>query len=637
MTDTLELKLRTLPESPGCYLMKSQGAIIYVGKAKNLKNRVRQYFHAFEAHTPKVRAMVSRVDDFDVMLCRTNFEALTLECNLIKLHKPFYNILLKDDKRYPYLRYDPAEPFPRLTVARQLDPRDGYRYLGPYIGATAVRQVLAELSRYFPLRRCALKLPLDKPRRPCVYHSTGQCKAPCAGYIGETEYKEILRRAVDFLNGDARDILRELTGSMNRAAEAMQYEQAAVYRDKIADVQAITERQLAIQTRDVEQDVLAVAADQSDAVVQVLHIRGGRIEGGEPFVLENGGGDEPAELLSNFITQHYEEGGLIPRELIVQALGEDEQELGQWLRERRGAAVTLLCPQRGEKAALVAICVKNAADALLKRQQDAQIHRARTALAMEELKAALGLPTLPLRIEGFDISNTQGMLSVASMVVFEGGLPAKKQYRHFRIKTVEGANDFASMAEVIGRRFTHGLAERQERLQAGLPPEEGRFSALPDVVLIDGGPQQLAFAHRAMLDAGADVPMFGLAKRFEEIYLPGQETPVVLDRRSNALHLVQRVRDEAHRFGITHHRALRGKAGIASALTGIPGIGEKRKVALLRAFKSLPAILAADREALLAVEGMNSTAADAVLAFARARAQGGAAPEAADLGNRDRG
>jgi excinuclease ABC subunit C len=619
MTDELQSKIRTLPDSPGCYLMKSQGKIIYVGKAKNLKNRVRQYFHAFENHTPKVRAMITRVDDFEIILCRTNFEALTLECNLIKLHRPFYNILLRDDKQYPYLRFDPSEPFPRLTIARTMDPHDGYKYLGPYIGATAVRQVLNELSRYFPLRRCALKLPLAKPQRPCVYHSTDQCKAPCAGYINEKEYKEILRRAVVFLNGDAADIVKELTARMNEAAANMEYEQAALLRDKIADVQTITERQLAIQPRDVEQDVIALAADTNDAVVQVLHIRSGRIEGGQAFVLENTGGDPPEEIIEGFITQHYEDGRVIPREIVAETLGEDSEELELWLRERRGAAVTLLSPQRGSKAALVGICRKNAADALLKRQQSEQMKNAQTVLAMEELKAALSLPTLPERIEGYDISNTQGVLSVASMVVFHSGMPAKKHYRHFRIKTVEGANDFASMAEVISRRFTHGLEEQMAREQAGLPIEEGRFSLFPDVILIDGGPQQLAFAHRAMLEAGVDLPMFGLAKKFEEIYLPGEDTPIILGRRSNALHLVQRVRDEAHRFGITHHRALRGKAGIASELTQIEGIGDKRKIALLREFKSLPAIFAASREELLAVEGINKTVAQAILNYAQNR------------------
>ncbi len=619
MTDELQHKIKTLPDSPGCYLMKSHGQIIYVGKAKNLKNRVRQYFHAFENHTPKVRAMISRVDDFELILCRTNFEALTLESNLIKRHRPFYNILLKDDKHYPYLRYNPNESFPRLTIARTLDPHDGYKYLGPYIGATAVRQVLNELSRYFPLRRCALKLPLGKPHRPCVYHSTGQCMAPCAGYISEEEYKEILQRAVNFLNGDARDILKELNQKMAAAAEALQYEQAAAYRDKIADVESITERQLAIQTRDVQQDIIAIAADTTDAIVQLLHVHSGRIEGGKAYVLENAGGDSVETIVEGFITQYYEDSPSIPREILTEGVEENREALEQWLRQRRGAAVSLLTPQRGEKAALLAICRKNAADALLKRQLNEKIRHAQTALAMEELQKALGLPTLPERIEGYDISNTQGVLSVASMVVFHGGMPAKKQYRHFRIKTVEGANDFASMAEVISRRFTHGITEKHERQQAGLPVDEGRFSRFPDVVLIDGGPQQLAFAHRAMEDAGVSLPMFGLAKKFEEIYLPGQEQPIVLDKRSNALHLVQRVRDEAHRFGITHHRALRGKAGIASELTNIKGIGEKRKIALLRAFGSLPAIFSADREALKAVDGMNDRAAQAILDYAAKR------------------
>ena len=617
MNDNLLYKIKMLPDSPGCYLMKSQGQIIYVGKAKNLKNRVRQYFHAFENHTPKVRAMITRIEDFDIILCRTNFEALTLECNLIKLHRPFYNILLRDDKQYPYLRLDPAETYPRLTLARSINPKDGARYFGPYIGATAVRQALDQLGKTFPLRKCALKLPLKTPKRPCVYHTIGQCLAPCAGLVSESDYATLLSRAVAFLNGDTRAVIGELTAQMNAAAENLDYEQAAILRDKIADIRAITDRQLAIQTRDVEQDVIAVATDTTDAIVQLLHIRGGKIEGGQAYVLENCGDETPAELIEGFMTQHYEDGNLIPRNVLVEELGEDSEELEQWLRERRQAAVTLHSPQRGEKLQLIEICRKNAADALLKRQQNEAIRHAKTALAMQELQQALELPTLPERIEGYDISNTQGVLSVASMVVFEGGMAAKKEYRHFRIKTVEGANDFASMAEVIGRRFTHGLQEKHEREQANLPVEEGRFSKLPDVVLIDGGPQQLAFAHRAMLDAGANVPMFGLAKRFEEIYLPGREEPIVLDKRSNALHLVQRVRDEAHRFGITQHRALRGKAGLASELTKIEGVGEKRKVELLRHFRSVPAILSATREELMEVDGISEKIADAIVRYAR--------------------
>lgn len=612
MNPTLAYKIKMLPESPGCYLMKSGGEIIYVGKAVNLKNRVRSYFHG--AHTPKVEAMVSRVDDFDLLLCQTNFEALTLECNLIKKHRPFYNILLKDDKHYPYLRIDPREPYPRLTLARRME-RDGAKYFGPYIGATAIRQVMEEVRRFFPLRTCSLKLPLKSPRRPCMNYQIGRCRAPCAGLIPEAEYRAILGRVVDFLEGDCRELIKWLTEEMNAASARMEYEQAALLRDKIADVRQLMEEQHAIQTRDVEQDILAVARDESDAMVQLTHIRGGRLEGGRSFLMEHSGGESPEDILQSFLTQYYDDGHLIPRQVLVQALPEPLSELEAWLRERRGGAVDLSVPQRGDKVDLVKIALKNAEDALEKHRQSAQVRDMRTRQAMLELQEALHLPTMPLRIEGYDISNTQGVLSVASMVVFENGLPSKKDYRIFRIKTVEGPNDFASMAEAIGRRFTHGLSEKHEREQAGLDPNTGSFSKLPDVVLIDGGPQQLAFAQRAMHEAGASVPMFGLAKRFEEIYLPGRpDDPIVLDKRSNALHLVQHVRDEAHRFGITHHRALRGKDTLKSRLNEIEGIGPKKQQALIRHFHSVKAIFEAPKEELMRVEGISEKLAERIVA-----------------------
>ncbi len=619
MREELEYKLKMLPDSPGCYLMKSEGQIIYVGKAVNLKNRVRQYFHSFERHTPKVRAMVSRVDDFDIVLCNTNFEALTLECNLIKRHRPFYNILLKDDKHYPYIRLDPSQPFARLELARRIDPRDGARYFGPYIGATAVRQILNEVGRLFPLRTCALKLPLSSPRRPCVNYQIGKCPAPCAGRISQADYDQLLQRATRFLSGDGQELTRDLEARMNEAAAAMRYEQAASYRDKIRDVKQMLEKQHAIQTRDVEQDILAVARAGADAMVALLHVREGRIEGSRNFLLEGDGPEEEGTLLASFVTQYYEDEHLIPREVLLAAAPEDTDSLESWLREKRGGAVTLKAPQRGEKAALIGIGRKNAEDALKKHQDNEKVKRQRTVGAMEELKQALSLPALPRRIEGYDISNTQGALSVAAMVVFEGGEAAKDQYRHFRIKTVEGANDFASMAEVIGRRFAHGLQEKKEREEAGLPVAEGRFSRLPDLVLIDGGPEQLAFAHRAMQDAGASVPMFGLAKRFEEIYLPGREQPIVLDRHSPALFLVQQVRDEAHRFGITHHRKLRGKEAVRSELSAVPGLGPKRQVELLKHFRSLSEVLSATEDELAAVPHMNRAAAKAVRAYAEQR------------------
>ena len=614
MNPTLDYKLKMLPESPGCYIMRQGEEILYVGKAVNLKNRVRSYFHG--DHTLKVAAMVARVDDFDIILCQTNFEALTLECNLIKKHRPFYNILLKDDKHYPYLRIDLKEPFPRLTLARRMNS-DGARYFGPYLGATMVRQVMDEARTLFPLRTCNLRFPLKAPRRPCVHAQVGRCLAPCAGRVSQAEYDALIKRVMDFLNGDTRALLQSLQREMEDASARMAYEQAAVLRDRIADIRAILEKQHAIQTRSVEQDVLAVAQDEHDAMVQLTHIRAGRMEASRSILMENCGGEEPEQVLAQFVTQYYDDGQLIPRNVLAQALPQPVDELERWLRQRRGAAVTLAVPQRGDKADLVRLARKNAEDALNKHRQSALVKDMRTRQAMEELRDALGLAALPRRIEGYDISNTQGALSVASMVVFEDGLPNRKAYRIFRIRTVEGANDFASMAEVISRRFTHGLRERQERLEAGLDPDGGSFSRLPDVVLIDGGPEQLAFALRALRQAGGNAPMFGVAKRVEEIYLPGREEPIRLDRRSNALHLVQYVRDEAHRFGITHHRALRQKAGLNSELNDIPGVGPKRRQALLRHFQSAKAVLNASPDELAQVPGVSRALAEQIAAYAR--------------------
>lgn len=615
--EELELKIQKLPESPGCYLMKdAQGTIIYVGKAVNLKNRVRSYFRE-TYHTPKVAAMISHIQDFDILLCDSNLEALCLECNLIKRHRPYYNILLKDDKHYPYLRVNLRENYPRLTLARRME-KDGAKYFGPYIGATAVKQVIDAVRDVFPLRTCKLALPLKSPRRPCVNYEIGRCLAPCAGKCTEAEYWDMLDGVLAFLGGDYKQVVERLQKDMNAAAEKMQYEKAAVYRDKIRDVQGLMERQIAIQTERAEQDILALAQDGLDAMVQLVYVRGGRMVGGDHFPLPREGSEDPGEVLAAFLTQYYEDGNLIPRHVLVQALPEDSlPQLEAWLREKKGAAVTLATPKRGEKHELVRLAAKNAADALEKRNARAAIRQERTVGACEGLAKALGLPKAPRRIEGYDISNTQGVLSVASMVVFIDGVAAKKEYRHFRIKTVVGANDFASMNEVLGRRFSHGLEEKKEREATGLPAIGGKFSDLPDLVLIDGGPQQLRFAREALQALGAEVPMFGLAKKQEEIYLPDREEPICLDHHTPELHLVQRIRDEAHRFGITHHRALRGKASIHSQLEDIPGIGPKRRKALLSHFGSLKAIRAASLEELASAPGMSKPAAEAVWAWAQ--------------------
>lgn len=614
--ENLDLKIAKLPESPGCYLMKdAEGTIIYVGKAVNLKNRVRSYFRDTE-HTPKVAAMISHIADFDILLCDSNLEALCLECNLIKRHKPYYNILLKDDKHYPYLRVDLRESFPRLTLARRLE-KDGAKYFGPYIGATAVKQVIDAVRDVFPLRTCRQALPPKKPGRPCINYDIGKCMAPCAGKCSEEAYWDMMDGVLAFLGGDYGLVIDKLKKDMMDAAEKMQYEKAAALRNKIRDVEGLMQRQIAIRTNQSEQDIIALSQDGLDAMVQVVYVRGGRMLGGDHFALPREGAEDPGEVLASFLTQYYEDGNLIPRNVLVQALPEGSREgLEQWLRQMKNAAVTLSTPKRGEKHDLVLLAAKNAADALEKRNARAAVHEERTSGAAAGLGRALGLKKYPRRIEGYDISNTQGVLSVGSMVVFIDGEPAKKEYRQFRIKTVEGANDFASLNEVLGRRFTHGLQEKKEREEAGLSPIGGKFSDLPDLVLIDGGPQQLRFARQALLDMGADVAMFGLAKKQEEIFLPDQEEPIVLDHRTPELQLIQRIRDEAHRCAITHHRALRGKAFTHSQLEEIRGIGPARRKALLHRFQSLKAIRAASLEELMDVEGMTQSAAEAVRRWA---------------------
>ena len=600
-----------LPDSPGCYLMKdASGEIIYVGKAVNLKNRVRSYFRD-TAHTPKVAAMIAHIDDFDVLLCETNLEALILECNLIKLHKPYYNILLKDDKHYPYLKVDMRQPFPRLELCRKME-KDGAKYFGPYIGANAVRQVIEAVRDVLPIRSCKQALPLKTPKRPCMNYDIGRCLAPCAGKCTEEAYREMMEGVLSFLGGDYDGVLKKLKKDMEEAAAALRFEKAAAIRDKIRDVQGLMERQIALRTDRSEQDLIALAQDGLDAMIQILYVRGGRMVGGDHFALPREGGEEPGEVIASFLTQYYEQAGLIPRNVLCQTLPEGAAEqLEQWLREKKGSAVTVATPQRGEKHELVLLAEKNARDALMKRNARRTIHEERTVEAAKNLGKILGMDRYPRRIEGYDISNTQGVQSVAAMVVFIDGEPAKKEYRHFRIKTVEGANDFASLYETLSRRYAHAAREAEEGT------EQGKFTDLPDLILIDGGPQQLRFARQAILDLGIEPPaMFGLAERLEEIWLPDAEEPILLDHRTPELQLVQRVRNEAHRFGIIHHRALRGKASIHSQLEDIPGVGPARRKALLKAFGSLKAIKAADIETLAGVPGMNRAAAEAVKAWA---------------------
>ena len=622
MNDLLRLKIEKLPTCPGCYLMKSEGRIIYVGKAVNLKNRVSQYFHASRDHTVKVRAMVERIDDFDIVLCDTNLEALILECNLIKLHKPQYNILLKDDKHYPYLRIDVTQDFPRVELVRRVE-KDKAKYFGPYMGATGVREVLDVLRVLFPLRTCAQPIKAGMNKRPCLHHQVGECMAPCAGSVTPEKYGKVVQEVIDFLGGRSDAVTKRLTEQMTQAAREMRFEQAAMLRDRIKDVEKLMERQKAINVRGGDQDILACVSDGIDAMVEVVYVRGGHMIGAENYALEGAGDQSRAQVLSQFILQFYDDGRTPASEVLCLELPEQAEDIERILTGRKeGRKVVLREPQRGTKHKLVELAVKNASDALQKRNAHLARQHERTVGACEALGHIIGMTSVPRRIEGYDISNTQGAQSVGSMVVAIDGEAARKEYRIFKIKTVEGANDFASHYEVMTRRLTRAKEERAKLMEEGkLNPDgtlpEGAepltgFADLPDAILIDGGPQQLRFAREAMHEVGYDIPMFALAERLDEIFLPNQEESIYLDRKSPALHLIQRIRDEAHRFGITHHRSLRQKASIKSSLEDIPGIGAARRRALLAKFKSIRAIAEASVEELCAVEGIGRKQAEVI-------------------------
>jgi len=613
VNENLELKLSLLPESPGCYLMKSAGKIIYVGKAVNLKNRVRQYFHPSKNHTPKVRAMVEKIDDFDIMLVDGELEAFILECNLIKLHMPRYNILLKDDKHYPYIRIDMRRDFPRVELVRRI-AKDGAKYFGPYQGATVVREVMDVVRMVFPIRTCTRAIDPEKPQRPCVHYEIGQCLAPCAGKITSEAYKEIITKVMDFLGGKYAPVMDELKQRMTEAALTMNYERAALYRDRLRAVESVMQKQKAISTAQDDQDVIAAAPYGADAVVQLMMVRSGRLIGSEHFIFEGAGDEELTEIITQFVLQYYGKANMPPQELILSVDPPEKDVMEQILTELHGRRVYITHPRRGDKVKLINMAMKNLKDEAAKRDKQLSRTRERTLGAMEELCRELGLEEPPRRIEGYDISNTQGVLSVASMVVMIDGVCTPKEYRHFRIKTVEGPNDFASMKEVITRRFMHAYKETAEREAAGLDVKGGKFTDLPDLILIDGGRGQLNAAMEAMRDTPYDIPMFGLAERIDEIVLPYADESLLLDRHSHALHAVQRLRDEAHRFAITHHRSLRSKNTVGSKLENIPGIGPTRRKLLLKHFKSIEALKSASMEDICAIPGFPKNAAEAVFA-----------------------
>ena len=602
MTDLVAEKLKLLPDSPGVYIMKdARGKIIYVGKAIVLKNRVRQYFQSSRNQAPKVRAMVSHVADFETIMTANEVESLILEANLIKKHRPRYNIRLKDDKSYPYVKVTVQEEYPRVFITRRV-LRDGARYFGPYTNVTALRDSLKLLKRLFPLRTCR-----TMPDRPCLEYHIKRCLAPCVGKVTAEDYRAMIRAVLLFLEGRTDDVERELEHRMNLAAEAYHFETAARLRDQLAAVRKAAERQN-IVTGAGDQDAIGMARSAAGVCVQIFFIRGGKMIGREHFLLRGSEEESDADILRAFLEQYYNQATFVPREVLlphtIDAAGQEIIE--RWLAEKKGGGkVALLTPQRGTKHDLVMMATGNAEKFLADEETRRSLADEQTLGAVEELGRYLGLKKPPHRMECFDISHNQGQETVASMVVFEGGIPKKSDYRRFKIKSAEGKpDDFLSMREVTTRRYV------------GLPEEE-----LPDLVIIDGGKGQLSSALEIIRNEAGhkNVPVVGLAKQFELVFTEGNPEPVELPRRSQSLYLIQRIRDEAHRFAITFHRKLRGKRNLVSVLDHIVGVGPKRRQALWAHFGTLDKIKAASVDELASVPGMNRPSAEAIFHFFEAQ------------------
>jgi len=600
----VEETLATLPKSPGVYIMKdSSGEIIYVGKAVCLKNRVRSYFQSSKNHSPKVKRMVSKIDQIELMVTDSELEALILECNLIKKHRPYYNIKLKDDKNYPYVKITLNEKYPRVFVTRRV-LKDGSRYFGPFSDSGAVRDTLKLLKKIFPVRQCALNLDKITRDRKCLNYHIQRCLGPCTGDIKEEDYRYYIDQIVLFLDGKRDDVAKKIRQDMEKAAENLDFEKAAVLRDQLLAIEKVIEKQKIVSNNLNDQDVIAVAQDDENTCAQIFFIRDGRLLGREHFILDDCLGEKNEELISAFVKQYYTEASFIPAEVLLQYEFDEIDIISNWLQSKRGSKVLLNVPKRGDKKKLVDMVYENASTVLHQMKIAKQLKTEKEGNALKELASYLGLDCIPKRMECYDISNTQGTEAVGSMVVFENGVANRSEYRKFKIKTVDGPNDFAMMAEVLTRRFTK--AREQEKTS-------GKFSKLPDMIIVDGGKGQLNAAGHVMDSLGyTKIPVFGLAKQNEELFVRGEAEPILLPVGSESLHLVQRIRDEAHRFAITYHRELRGKRSIKSELTEIPGVGKKRLLSLMKTFKSLDRLKLASAEEIAKVEGLNQTVAQAI-------------------------
>ena len=611
--DHLQQVLDTLPDKPGCYLMKdSQGRILYVGKAVNLRARVRSYFHDSAHEHPKTHKLVREITNIEWIVVASELEALILEMNLIKRHRPRYNVRLKDDKRFPYIKVHWGDPFPKVTVTRQMLKADGARYFGPYTSVWAVHQTLDLLRKIFPYLTCSREIT-GEDTRACLYYDIKLCSAPCIGAISQAEYRQVIDDLCQFLEGRTDPVVARLNRAMQSAAEDLQYEKAAAIRDQLGAIDRVVERQKVVSSDQTDSDVIAMARADGEACVQVFFIRSGKLIGREYFVLEGTEEEQDQEVLAEFVKQFYAQAAFVPDKVLLPDELAEAQIISAWLRGRKaGQAVEITVPHQDLNRELVEMAAENAVETLNALRTRWEADKNRQTVALAEIQEALDLPEPPGRIECYDISTTQGVASVGSMVVFEGGTPEKKLYRRFNIKSVLGQDDFASMEEVLNRRFRRWQAAHEDA-GVGKKPDPA-FAILPDLLLVDGGKGQLGRAVAVLesynlLDR---VPVAGLAKNEEELFVPGRHDSIFLERHSQGLYLVQRIRDEAHRFAITAHRKRRAKQGLASRLDLIPGVGPARRKALLNAFGSIDGIKEAPPEIIAEIKGITLEMAQSI-------------------------
>ncbi|HCL4549514.1 excinuclease ABC subunit UvrC [Clostridium botulinum] len=613
----LEYQLKNLPDKPGVYLMKNNlGEIIYVGKAKILKNRVRQYFQKSQKHSEKVKAMMKNIEEFEYIITDSEIEALILECNLIKKYRPKYNILLKDDKHYPFIKVTLAEDFPRVISTRKVT-KDGSKYFGPYVDGSSVKDIIELIKKTFPIRTCKKNIVEGaKAIRPCLNYQIGLCKAPCAQYIKKSEYREIIDDVIKLLSGKHLDIVENFKLNMEKAAENLEFEKAAMLRDKINIIEKIGEKQKIILNNFDNEDYISLYSDGKDTCFQVFFLRNGKIVGREHFIIEDTFDTNSSTLISNFLKEFYGGTAYIPKTIYVPNI-EDEALLEQWLTLKKESKSTIKIPIKGEKKNILALVEKNAKTTLENFKLKYLQEKALYDNVLKDLKNILRLQEEPIRIEAFDISNIQGFDSVGSMVVFEKGRAKPSDYRRFKINTVKGADDYKSMKEILTRRFQHGLSEIKSIQDRKLEFSSGKFSVFPDLILMDGGKGQINIALEVLNTFNIDIPVCGMVKdnkhRTRGLIYNGEE--IIINKYGSVMKFITRVQDEVHRFAISYHRSLRGKNSFHSLLDDIPNIGEKRKKDLLFNFKSIDNIKKATYEELLSIPSMDKKSAECVLEF----------------------